>query len=655
MPLSSELRYRPEVDGLRAVAVVAVVLYHAGGFYCHGGYVGVDVFFVISGFLITSLIWKDLESGRFTFAHFWERRARRIVPAMVVVTVATLVAGWFVLLPADYRGLGQAAAAQAVFAANVYYWRNGDYFDGAADEKPLLHTWSLAVEEQFYLFVPFLLWGAFSSTARRGRAAVVSLLSAGFALSFALSIYGVIKFQSATFYLLPTRAWELLLGALVAFLPPPLLLQRRPLLRELLALAGLASVLVPVFVYTSDTRFPGPAALPPCLGTALIIWANERTDGRIPTAVGAALSRRPVVFIGLISYSLYLWHWPFLAFGKYMTLAPPGFGYGLAMSGALLTLGSLSAVLSWKYVETPFRARRSGASGKSVFLLAGTGLAIILSGGLLCMTMRGFPNRVPERAREIADAKSDKAFSYNLTAADVRAGNLVPIGVKNPALRPAVLVWGDSHAMAALPALDAFLQERGLAGRAATHSATAPVLNWFLVSRFGLSEDSVAFNDAVLAYVRSQQTPTVILIANWSDYAAAGDGGFNTALSATVRQLVAAGARPWLMLSVPEHTFDVPRVLSRSIIYHTDIAPFYATPAASDEFDRIDRATVADIESAGGRILDPKPRFLDPTGRRYVFLADGVVLYRDHHHLTTKGAKLMLLPLFRDSLTLKQQ
>ncbi|HEX5704041.1 MAG TPA: acyltransferase family protein [Pyrinomonadaceae bacterium] len=655
MPLVNKFSYRPEVDGLRAIAVVAVVLYHAGGFYCHGGYVGVDVFFVISGFLITSLIWRDLETGRFTFAYFWERRARRIVPALVVVTAATLVAGWFLLLPGDYKNLGQEAAALAVFGANVYYWRNTGYFEGGADEKPLLHTWSLGVEEQFYLLVPFLLWGIFRVKALRTRAGVFSILLAGFTVSFALSIYGVIKSPSATFYLLPTRAWELLLGALVAFVPPAFALPSRPRLRELLALAGLALILVPVFAYTPETPFPGAAALSPCLGTALIIWANERTEGRIPTAVGVALSSRPIVFLGLISYSLYLWHWPLLAFSKYWTLAPLSADLGFATRVGMLSLGFLLAVLSWKYVETPLRTRRLGTSRKSAFLFAGTGLIVILSGGLICLTMQGFPKRFSELANEFANAKSDRAFLINVTPDDARAGNLVPIGVVNPALRPSVLAWGDSHAMSAIPALDACLKDKGLAGRAATHSVTAPVLNWFMVSKFGLSKDSIAFNDAVLSYVRSQQVPHVILIANWTDYAGASDGGFNSALLLTIRQLVAAGSQPWIMLSVPEHTFDVPKVLSRSVIFRTDLAPFSTKRAASDAFDKIDRTTISDIESAGGRILDPKPRFLDPGGQRYVYLADGVVLYRDHHHLTTRGAKLMLLPLFCDSLTSKQR
>ena len=202
MPLINHLRYRPEIDGLRAVAVVAVILFHAD-FRCPGGYLGVDVFFVVSGFLITSLIWSDLESGRFTFAYFWERRARRIVPALVVITIVTLVIGWFLLLPSDLENLGQASASQSIFAANFHYLQDSGYFKGVAEEKPLLHTWSLAVEEQFYLIVPFLLFGIYRSKLLRNRTAVISILTTIFAVSLGISIYGLTRFPWATFYLLP--------------------------------------------------------------------------------------------------------------------------------------------------------------------------------------------------------------------------------------------------------------------------------------------------------------------------------------------------------------------------------------------------------------------------------------------------------------------
>ena len=209
-PLIQNFRYRPEVDGLRAVAVLAVVLFHAGlGF--PGGYIGVDVFFVISGYLITSLIINDLEQGRFTLTNFWERRARRIIPALAAVVPATLIAGWFLLTPRDYADLGKSAACQSVFGANFYFWRTtlGGYFAGAADEMPLLHTWSLAVEEQFYLIVPLTLAGLFRIPGLRTRRVLFALFGAGILVSLLVSLYGVAHYRVAAFYLLPTRAWEL--------------------------------------------------------------------------------------------------------------------------------------------------------------------------------------------------------------------------------------------------------------------------------------------------------------------------------------------------------------------------------------------------------------------------------------------------------------
>ncbi|MBI5094616.1 MAG: acyltransferase [Candidatus Hydrogenedentes bacterium] len=592
-----------------------MVLFH-GGFGCPGGYVGVDMFFVISGFLITSLIWKDLESGCFTFGQFWERRARRIVPAMVVVTLATLVAGWFLMLPRDFRSLGQASASQAVFGANIYYWKDSGYFSRNANEKPLLHTWSLAVEEQFYIIVPFLFWGMYRAAKLRTRKAVLSLLSAGFIVSFALSVYGVALRLNAAFYLLPCRAWELSLGSIVAFLPPaPGLLCRR-FVREFFALTGLTLILVPVFMYGPKTPFPGVAALSPCLGVALLIWANEPVANCAPTTVGTLLATRSIVFVGLISYSLYLWHLPFLAFSHYLALEPVSAGQRVTMLG----LGLGLAVLSWKYVETPFRKRTLAGSRKSMFVFAGSGIAAVLGCGLLCWNMQGFPQRLSSEAQEFSNAEGDSPFYFNLTTDDIRAGRLVPIGATDSTLRPTVLVWGDSH------------------------------------GNSGLEEGSIAYNDAVISYIQSQHIPDVVLIARWGGYPKIGGNSqdFNSSLLATVRRLVAMGSRPWIMLDVPNHSFDVPRALCSPIYSVAYIESHCAKPTAWNEFSKKDPEIVAQLESAGGRILEPKPRFLDPTGQRYIIQAAGIALYGDNHHLTTKGSRLMLLPFLRDSLTLDE-
>lgn len=306
MPLLIQnFRYRPDVDGLRAGAVLAVILFHAGlGF--SGGYIGVDVFFVISGFLITSLIVSDLQEGKFRLANFWERRARRIIPALAVVVLGTLIAGWFLLLPREYAALGKSAACQSVFGANFYFYRTtlGGYFAGVADEMPLLHTWSLAVEEQFYLIVPLTFAAVFRFPRLRTRRVLLALFGAGILVSFLASLYGVAHYRIAAFYLLPTRAWELLVGSALAIFPLTWMTKHRPT-REILSFVGLAGILVPCWFYTGKTPFPGLAALPPCLGTALIIWSNSPLGhATVPTSLSRLLATRPVVFVGLISSSI---------------------------------------------------------------------------------------------------------------------------------------------------------------------------------------------------------------------------------------------------------------------------------------------------------------------------------------------------------------
>jgi peptidoglycan/LPS O-acetylase OafA/YrhL len=646
----AKLPYRIEIDGLRGIAVAAVVVFHAQ-FGCPGGYVGVDVFFVISGFLITSLLWKDLASGRFSFPRFWERRARRIVPAMAALTLSTLVAGWLWLLPTDLKDLGRAAASQAVFGANIYYWQESGYFGRAAEDKTLLHTWSLAVEEQFYVVAPILLWAVARIFVSRSRQAVLTTLLGSFALSIVLSIFAVARHPEAAFYLLPTRAWELLLGALLVFVPSNLPNSGSRFLREAVGTIGLALILIPILLYSSATPFPGLAAIPPCLGTALVILATG-VRRETPTAVARMLSNRPLVFIGLISYSLYLWHWPVITFGRYAALRPLSVGNRTLLVG----LGFLLATVSWRYVETPFRTRRLASSRRSMFSAAGGALAIIFTCGMVCVVAQGFPRRVPEEAMRLANAASDKAFVNELTADDIRAGRLPLIGATNTNSRPLALVWGDSYAMAAMPGIDDFLREQGATGRAATHSCTAPVLGWFARARCGLGPESLAYSDAVVSYVEAQRIRHVILVCRWKGYL--GREGeyaqqFEAALLTTITKLVSIGAVPWLVLEVPDQDFDVPRALSRASLTHLDISSLCARPLKGD--GTFSPAFLSTAEAAGCHVLDPKPSFLDSTGTHYIVTKGAVVLYRDHHHLTTRGAKLMLLPLLRSALSLKMK
>ena len=656
-PLIQNFRYRPEVDGLRAVAVLAVVLFHAGlGF--PGGYIGVDVFFVISGYLITSLILGDLQQGRFTLAHFWERRARRIIPALAAVVPATLIAGWFLLLPRDYAALGKSAACQSVFGANIYFWKTtlSGYFAGAADEMPLLHTWSLAVEEQFYLIVPLVLTALFRFPGLRTRRVLLALFGAGILVSLFASIYCVAYHRSVAFYFLPSRAWELLLGAALAILPTTWMRNHRPT-REIVSYAGLAGILVPCFLYTGQTPFPGLAALPPCLGTALIVWGNSRVaQDTPPTSLGRLLAIRPVVFVGLISYSLYLWHFPIFAFSKYYLAGEPSaLGYRMAM----IALGFVLAVVSWRFIETPFRRKILCARRKSVFGFAATALAISFTLSAAIFILHGVPQRLPDtlRAALSANPEDDFLFVHEMDTDDINAGNLTPFGVRDPYQPVSVVVWGDSHAMSALPSFDVLLKRKGMSGRAATHSSTAPVLGYFTTIYHGLGQDSPSFNEQVVSYIEKKRIPHVVLIAFWAAYPSNSTGSLQAALLATVKRLVAAGSQPWVFLDVPTHPLKVNQLLQPRRMIHSDLrmilsdlnqSGFCAKPGP-DGIAGGDPVFLDQLTKAGARIIDPRPAFLNESQDLYQIVMDGVILYRDNGHLTKRGAEKVLIPVLEKS------
>ncbi|TVP97184.1 MAG: acyltransferase [Planctomycetaceae bacterium] len=645
-PLIQDFRYRPEIDGLRAIAVLAVVLFHAG-FGFTGGFVGVDIFFVISGFLITSLIVKDLEAGTFTLVGFWERRIRRIVPALACVVLVTLIAGWVVLLPGDYAALGRSAFFQGLFVANIHFWRTSGYFDGAAEEKPLLHTWSLAVEEQFYLIFPLLMVILFAITRFRRRGLLLSLLGLCVGLSLGVSIWGVIHWPVATFYLLPTRAWELLLGASVALLPAP-----ANGTREILSGAAIVGVVLPCWLYTSATPFPGLAAVPPCVAAGLFIWATGRRhpEARVPF-VARALSARPVVFIGLISYSLYLWHWPLFAFSNYLSIEPLSAGYRCF----LVATSFLLAIVSWRFVETPFRTRRHCHSRRSTFAMGAVATGLILTGGLAVQFSYAIPQRFTPAALAYAEGQADATFIHDLEIRDIVAGRLTPIGASIPEAPVDWLVWGDSLAMAATPAFHQYLEAQGLAGQAATHSWTAPLLGYFKGLQFGMGLDSLEFNQAVFEHVKLMAISNVVLIGAWSGYEQESadhpsSGTFEASLVATVRAIREAGARPWIMLEIPAQGFDVPKVLAQYEMAGKPIEPLCAKPDPDGYAIVNTPGLVERLQEAGATLLDPRPYCLSEDGTHYRVADGGTALYRDAGHLSTHGAAVIIVPLLEDSL-----
>lgn len=338
------MRYRKEIDGLRAVAVLPVILFHAGMEFFSGGYVGVDVFFVISGYLITTIILAEKSERRFTLANFYERRARRILPALFVVMFVCMPLAWHWMTPRELNDFAESITGVALFYSNIFFWLESGYFDTAAELKPLLHTWSLAVEEQYYLLFPLFI----TLTWRFGKQAMFTALALiGFA-SLGLAHWNAVDYPSATFYLLPTRLWELLIGSLVAFY---LLDHERGhgTRQQILSACGLVMILFAIFVFDERTPFPSLYALIPTVGTALIIlFASEKT------ATGAFLCNRLLVGVGLISYSAYLWHQPLFAFGRLATVGEPS----TQLMAALGILALFLAYLTWRFVEQPFRNKQ---------------------------------------------------------------------------------------------------------------------------------------------------------------------------------------------------------------------------------------------------------------------------------------------------------
>ena len=359
------MKYRAEIDGLRALAVVPVILFHAGFELFSGGFVGVDVFFVISGYLITTILIEDIENKRFSIVKFYERRARRILPALFFVMLVCIPFAWMWMLPSQMKDFSQSLVAVSLFASNILFWRESGYFDAAAEEKPLLHTWSLAVEEQYYVLFPIFLILAW----RFGKNKVFWMIVVMAAISLLLSEWGWRNKATANFYLAPTRAWELFAGSIAAFVVQKQGVQNN----NPLALTGLLAILFSIFFYDETTPFPSLYALVPVLGVVLLVLYADKE-----TIAARLLSNKGFVGIGLISYSAYLWHQPLFAFARIHSLERPS----TVLMLALIFTSVLLAYLSWRYIEKPFR-RKNNLTQTSVFQFSILGVCIFLSAGLM--------------------------------------------------------------------------------------------------------------------------------------------------------------------------------------------------------------------------------------------------------------------------------
>ncbi|QPF76338.1 acyltransferase [Roseateles sp. DAIF2] len=648
--------YRPEVDGLRAIAVLSVMLFHADIPGFTGGYVGVDIFFVISGYLITGILLRAVEARQFSIAQFYERRIRRIFPALFVVLAASTLCAGLLLFANELANFGKSLFATSLFYANYHFMHDTGYFATPAGSKPLLHMWSLAVEEQFYLLFPLYVYAAWR-WFRRGLLPLTVLLSL---LSFAYSLWLIERSPDQAFYSAPARAWELMVGSLLAMglqrWPQPMRLGRS----QLLAGLGLLALLLPIGLYTEATPFPAGAALPPVLGSALLIWAAA-TPGN---AVARLLSLPPVRFTGLISYSLYLWHWPVFMFYKTYAIQAPG-----ALETGLLLLATFAlATLTWRFVERPFR-RGGGARQRRQVLIAGAAaMGVGICCGALLVLGKGLPGRFdPEIGRILAVADDAPLLSSCQEPQGHPGLRLCSAGAAEPA-HASFVVWGDSHAEALLPAIDASARAAGAAGLVFVRGGCPPLLG--VRQTLEGFRDCARGADAFIRYLADHpELKRVILVSRWAVYATgerfrrepghelpitddqattsslqANLQVFERGLARSLDQLAALKREVVLVTQVPEAEYRIPAAMARA--RHLGRQPELA-PLRDDYRER-----QAPVEQAFERQRDRhrdlvfiRPEQVLCVQERCTISVDGLPIYRDSNHLSASRARA-LAPLF---------
>lgn len=623
------MKYRIDIDGLRAISVLSVVFFHAGFERLSGGFVGVDVFFVISGFLIGGIVIGELERGAFTFGGFYERRVRRIVPAYVAVLAATGVAALVFYLPFALDQFGKHLTAAALFLSNFSFYQSlGDYWAPRSETNALLHTWSLAVEEQFYLVFPLVL-----ILAHRLRR-IGPVLAAVFVLSLAACLVLTARDPKFAFYMLPTRAWEFAAGTFVFLAARRWPDEPGPMLRSGMGLAGLALIAGAALLIDGERSFPGYLAIAPVLGAALVLFAGH--DGRGWAA--RVLALQPLPFIGRISYSLYLWHWPVGVFYKaQFGIERLSTADGLAVVGLSCAL----AVLSWRLVETPFRHGRRRA-----WLTVGIGavpMVALFAGALAIRATDGLPQRYvllrDETARHIAlsDMPDPEGSPRFQTRARYASGGLqFHTGPDRP---PRVVVIGVSHGAMMAPAFHVLASESQVPIAFFTHDGLNP-----------FTRPDPRFFELALGHVERWRPEAVFVVLRWENNVDADGQALKPDVAARLRDLAARTPRVIVVDQVPRIAPENTR--AAEYVQRLRAAGARPMPVLHDHVAPQDRQALrAGLDALGlanVELFDPVPWFGAADALRYH--DDGWLYWRDDDHLNLRGAR-MLAPVFAPVFT----
>lgn len=561
-PSHKPKNYRPEIDGLRAFAVVSVIIYHADSYgagtpVLTGGFLGVDIFFVISGFLITTIILRELQTtNRFSFARFYERRARRILPALFAVMLASLPFAWIYMSPSALVEFAGSGLSSLFFGSNIWFWQENTYTAQISQLKPFLHTWTLSVEEQFYVFFPILMiltWKFFK------RWALLILIVLGLA-SLQLAEFSSSRYSDANFYLLPTRGWELLAGSILAFIRPPTL-AREGVMRvagKIAPTAGIVMIVASFFLFNDTMRHPSYITMVPILGTVLLIWFSSPDEW-----MTRLLSGRVLVGIGLISYSLYLWHFPVFAFARLSDLPPT-----VLIKFILVALSVILATLTYFFIETPFR-RKETMSPKLFSWVTGLTFLGLVGVFLAIYTGRALPEKYA-KAQNFIDfsyayqpvfregtcflaPKDMEPFASQDGSKLVKPFDNCELESASPD-KPTLYLWGDSHAAHLYAGYKAVLGDKyNIVQR--TASACTPIPGKFVSHRPGCRE----INDDVFEEISDAKPDRVVLAAYWG-------GGSANSMRETLESLRAQGIQNIEIVGpIPRWDKSLPVVLSEKI------------------------------------------------------------------------------------------
>jgi peptidoglycan/LPS O-acetylase OafA/YrhL len=584
-----------------------VVNFHGFPQALPGGFIGVDIFFVISGFLITGIVARELDRQRFSLAGFYVRRIRRIFPALIVVLASTLVLGWLWMLPSAYAQLSADVVASAAFLANIALLLQSGYFDIASGNKPLLHLWSLGIEEQFYLFWPLILM-----LAARLRLSLLATASAIGIVSFALNVALIGSNPVATFYLPLTRAFELAAGAALACGWSRISQDSRA--SNWRAAIGLLLIVMAAGVLDTQRAFPGWWALLPVGGAALLLSA--------PAAWGCrhVLASPPLVWIGLISYPLYLWHWPLLVFFGIIKFGP----LTLPERELILLASALLAWLTYRLVETPFRFGRP-----SPLKIAGlgAGMVAVAAAGVVVVAGRGFDFRVPAEIRELADVRTDSSkWRVHECLLDLSREMSFAETCVDHNRRPLIVVWGDSTAGALMPGLRKVQETHHFGIAQFTSSSCVPALNADNPDTPNCRE----INDKVLSLARRLQPEIVLLHGTWGKY-------LDNVAETVVALRKQTSARIVVLGAVPEWRRGLPsEVLRYFMLHHGLIPPRSSNAVQPDAYDAIMRARLVPL---GAEFISASGIFCNVDGcLTRIGDAAGDIVASDHVHLTEKGS-----------------